>query len=236
LLLYGAQAVAAAPVPPETDRHPSNELCLACHAQPDIVVREWPAPERRIDPVDPASFDSSAHNAMECVECHLLQSKLPHIEPDPLNRQESTDAVDCESCHEHSYETYLNSVHGTLVRFGDSRGPDCAACHGHPHDLEPMDERTADDLAQRCTQCHEGAGANFTKALSHEEPSASFIPTAYFAGRFLIILTATVLAFGIVYVELDLLRWLTRGRHQAPERKDEDGDARKAPPGSRDDS
>ena len=55
-----------------------------------------------------------------------------------------------------------------------------------------------------------GAGTSFLKALSHQAPSPSHLPLEYFAGRFLTVLAASSLAFGIIHVELDLLRWLVR--------------------------
>ena len=61
-----------------------------------------------------------------------------------------------------------------------------------------------------CRPCHDGAGTSFLKALSHQAPSPSHLPLEYFAGRFLTVLAASSLAFGIIHVELDLLRWLVR--------------------------
>ncbi len=48
--------------------------------------------------------------------------------------------------------------------------------------------------------------------MGHEEPSPSWFPIVYIAERFLFYLTTTVVAFGIIHVELDLLRWFHTGR------------------------
>ena len=112
----------------------------------------------------------------------------------------------------------MRSAHGTMVELGDARAPGCADCHGDSHKIRTAEEWTDSDRAQACAQCHSGATPGFTKALSHEEPSPDSLAASYFAGRFLIILTSAVLAFGIIHVELQVLRWLAQKRGSASRR------------------
>ena len=118
----------------------------------------------------------------------------------------------------------MRSAHGTMVELGDARAPACADCHGDPHNIRPVDKWPDSQRAQACGECHPGATASFTKALRHEPPSPNSLAASYFAGRSLMILTAAVLAFGIIHVELQLLRWLAQRRGGVFRRPKRDGD------------
>jgi predicted CXXCH cytochrome family protein len=97
-----------------------------------------------------------------------------------------------------------------MAELRDTSGPTCASCHGSAHTVRPIREWTDQERVKVCAGCHPGAGTGFLQALSHQAPSPSFLASAYFAGRFLVILASASLAFGIIHVELDLLRWLVR--------------------------
>jgi hypothetical protein len=113
----------------------------------------------------------------------------------------------CQVCHEEATESYRDSIHGITVRLGLNRAAACADCHSN-HDVQHPAEWPNEERAERCQQCHKGADANFASGwLGHREPSPSWFPIVYFAERFLIILTASVLGFGIIHVELELMRW-----------------------------
>jgi hypothetical protein len=203
----GAQAAAADPTPPATADAVPNGLCLKCHGQPGLTVPDG-GQQRAIAPVDVSAFTASAHGGQMCVSCHTDQSALPH--PALVSGGPAKIAADCATCHREAYEGYLESPHGTMAELKDSRGPTCASCHGNIHAVKPVAQWTSQQRAQVCAGCHPGAGTGFLGALSHKAPTPGFRPTAYFAGRFLTVLAASSLAFGIIHVELDLLRWLAR--------------------------
>jgi hypothetical protein len=70
-------------------------------------------------------------------------------------------------------------------------------------------------FADVCAKCHPGADESFTSGwMGHEEPSPAWFPVVFFTERFLFFLTTTVVAFGILHVELDLLRWFVNRRKQ----------------------
>jgi len=205
--LAGARiATADSPPPAGVDPVP-NGLCFMCHGQAGLT--SGPNGEgRAITPVDQTTFADSAHGAQTCVSCHFDQSRLPHPALAPVGVAVS--AADCAACHKEAAEGYLESPHGTMADLKDSAGPMCASCHGNIHAVKPVAQLTTDDKAAICAKCHDGAGTSFLKALSHQAPSPSHLPLEYFAGRFLTVLAASSLAFGIIHVELDLLRWLVR--------------------------
>lgn len=202
-----APAAAAAPPTPAIDDQAPNALCLLCHDEAGLTATSV-KPPRLIEPVDPLAFAASAHGAEACVDCHEHQSALPHPREEAAGPQAV--AIGCASCHAEAYAGYLESPHGTMAELHDARGPACADCHGNVHAVQPIAAWTKEERAEVCSGCHPGAGTGFLSALSHEEPSPTVQPTAYFAGRFLVVLASGALAFGIIHVELDLLRWIVR--------------------------
>jgi len=193
--------------PPAPAAPVSNQLCLRCHARPGLTVGAG-GQEREIAAVDMAAFDASAHGGERCVTCHGDQSALPHpaIGPDTAVRP----APDCATCHREAVDGYLESPHGTMAELRDATGPGCADCHGTAHVVQSVAGWTQEQRAQVCAGCHAGAGTTFLQALSHRAPSPHVLPSAYFAGRFLVVLASASLAFGIIHTELDLLRWMAR--------------------------
>jgi len=208
----------AAADPPGPAVQPPNSLCLICHGQEGLTSTGIDGHERPVDAVEAEPFAASAHGELACAKCHPGQAPLPHPDWKAVASAKLANPVACQECHEDAFEAYMRSVHGTLVELGDARAPGCADCHGDSHKIRPAAEWTGSDRAQACAQCHSGATPGFTKALSHEEPSPDSLAASYFAGRFLIILTSAVLAFGIIHVELQVLRWLAQKRGSASRR------------------
>lgn len=222
--LIGLASAGAEPPAPAADGHAPNGLCLVCHGQ-ELTVGASTAQQRTIDAVERQAFDASAHKRVECVDCHPVQSALPHPKPEALGLPGAGDAVACPECHSDAYEGYRDGPHGTMAKLGDDRAPACGDCHGNAHYVRLVQQWTEDDRAAACAQCHSGATRSFVEAsLGHKAPSAGFLSTPYFAGLFLMILTAATLAFGIIHVELSLLRWFSRwrGTHSARTAGDDD--------------
>jgi hypothetical protein len=220
-LASAAQADADSPAP---DVPVANALCLACHQQ-NLTVTNGTTERRTVDAVSGLAFDTSAHNEMDCVECHTVQSALPHPKDPALPDASAT--VSCARCHADAYKGYREGPHGPLAELGDARAPACTDCHGNAHYLQSIQAWKETDQVAACAKCHSGAGPSFLGASpGHRPPSAGFISTPYFAGLFLKILTAATLAFGIVHVELEMLRWFThrlarwRGTHSAKDSDD----------------
>jgi predicted CXXCH cytochrome family protein len=207
---------AADPPPPASDGRPPNGLCLMCHGQPGLTTKVK-GQTRTIAEVDPPAFAASAHGEQACIACHTDQSSLPHLQAGSTRRYQRATA--CQECHRDAYDGYLESPHGTMAELRDASGPTCASCHGSAHTVRPVSEWTDQERAQVCAGCHPGAGTGFLQALSHQAPSPSFLPSAYFAGRFLVVLASASLAFGIIHVELDLLRWLVQRWRSRPARR-----------------
>jgi hypothetical protein len=203
----GLQTVAAEPAPPPKVQAVPNGLCLKCHGQPGLTVPDGAA-QRTITPIDAVAFTASAHGGQTCIACHGDQSLLPH--PALVDGGTVKVAATCQTCHQEAYDGYLEGPHGTMAELHDPSGPTCSNCHGNVHATTRVAEWTQHDRAQVCAGCHTGAGTGFLGALSHKAASPGHMPIPYFAGRFLTVLAAGSLAFGIIHVELELLRWIVR--------------------------
>ncbi|MBI4772543.1 MAG: hypothetical protein HY784_19445 [Chloroflexi bacterium] len=185
----------------------SNDLCIACHSKPGLV-KKVTGGQQALETIDPQVFTASAHAHTPCAQCHPNQSEIPH--PGATKGQVAA-AIDetavCSSCHREAYEAYSHTAHGIVGNLGDKRAPGCTDCHS-AHGVTRVRDWKNEQRGQACARCHEGASGTFAAAsIGHREPSASWFAPSYFAGRFLLVLMASVLAFGILHVELDVLRW-----------------------------
>lgn len=208
---WGVSPMDAAPPSPEPPE--GVAICLACHGQPPGLTADRDGQEHLLPAIDWAVFDTSAHGRQTCIDCHAAQSGIPHAPLAPGERLEGIAA--CEGCHKEPVEGYLEGPHGTMEELRDGTGPTCTECHGNAHEVRPIAAWTEEDRAEVCGGCHKGAGSNMLNALSHEPHSRATFPIAFFAGRFLVVLASGSLAFGIIHVELEFLRWLARRHEEA---------------------
>ena len=206
LAALGPQRASAAPPRQEPPRVPtaldSQEFCLACHETPGRLLMlssgEWLALT-----VDRQTLATSAHAETSCSGCHARQSSLPH-RATPESRRDLMLTVSgaCAQCHQEEHEGYVAGVHGVSQGLGISRAATCVDCHSG-HAVKPVKQWSDDEKAARCAACHRGADPTFALAgVGHQEGGV-----AYYVERFLVVLTALVLGFGFLHVELDALRW-----------------------------
>jgi len=180
--------------------------CIACHK---AVVE---------------SYEKSVHGQLAaagrtdvatCLSCHSPEGKAHDLR---TSRQagSSTEkhniASTCGRCHPAQEDTYSRTFHGRAMLLGvRGAAPSCTDCHGS-YGVQPAHapETPLDNakIAQTCAKCHQGADEKFAAGwMGHEEPSPSWFPLVYFTERFLFFLTAAVVGFGVVHVELEILRW-----------------------------
>jgi len=141
LALFG-RAVASA----QTD-----EECLACHADKEIV-KELPSGETVSVYVDQDPLRRSVHGLLECVTCHqdLADTELPH--------KSETEAVDCTRCHGEVGEAYERSAHWQGIRQGELAAPRCRDCHGTHYVLAKENPESSVyrlNLPKTCGACHD---------------------------------------------------------------------------------
>jgi len=96
----------------------------------------------------------SAHDGLECLDCHVDRGTIPHRLPDePFD----VGCKGCRTCHDEAAEQYQG--HGRAVLGGTCEDmPHCSDCHGD-HDILPSSVKRSTvhptNLPQTCGKCHE---------------------------------------------------------------------------------
>ena len=153
-------------IPACTDCHPphkvelkniieniSDKTCLKCHEQPDIhkVVDD----EQVSLYVDVNEFINSAHNNITCVKCHS------DVTANIARPCETSDKVDCSSCHAEESDIYFQSGHGKAYFAKHENAPYCTDCHGS-HKVIPSENENSptfrSEVPKLCGECHKENG------------------------------------------------------------------------------
>lgn len=160
-----------------------------------------------------------------CLSCHGDSHAMKATPEDKLEARRRATAV-CLGCHtdpkmkEAGYHagTYVDSLHGRLVRLGNDRAPGCVDCHG-AHEIARVDEAASTvsegKKLETCRKCHEEATQNFADAFSHKEPSRDHEPIVAFVHAAFSWLTSLTLTGLFLHVLLDFgaqLRGIWRRR------------------------
>jgi len=117
-----------------------NDSCIECHetSEHDTIITD--------------DIAHSAHDGMECLDCHIYKNTLPHKEvPDFY-----VGCQGCRTCHEDASDQY--QAHGRALYGGDCEDmPHCADCHGD-HDVLPSTAKLSKthpiNLPYTCGVCH----------------------------------------------------------------------------------
>jgi cytochrome b subunit of formate dehydrogenase len=105
-----------------------NAVCAACHDKGQ-------------------KMPNTAHAALKCAECHKNHEEYPH----PANIPKPV----CSQCHIREGRDYARGVHGVQRAKGNEAAPDCAMCHGDPHEMPlPSSEAFRKGIPGTCGMCH----------------------------------------------------------------------------------
>ena len=147
IVVAAALALLLGAVPSAAQAPPANDVCLTCHAEPDMK-RSGGTPVT----VNPQAFERSVHSPLSCVDCHTdlaNTAEFPH--PEKLA------TVDCATCHDEPATQLAASVH-TRRPHGNGPPLTCAQCHGPPHEMlpgmEPESPTNKLRVASTCGVCH----------------------------------------------------------------------------------
>ena len=148
-----------------------QNFCAGCHfANPDAPAA-WHV----------ANWDRSVHGSSRigCDRCHggnantgesfqahqgVLNSHNP---ASPVNSRNL--AATCGSCHTGQFVEFQKSRHYSLLKSGETNGPNCDTCHGDVGDRLP----SAKALEGQCTACH-GAGKRVPRSGYASQASSLF--------------------------------------------------------------
>jgi hypothetical protein len=147
-------------------------------------------------------------DAPSCAECHSAH-RITRAE-NPTWRLQVIE--ECGTCHGDKLQTYRDTFHGQVTALGFERVAKCADCHG-AHDIRRKDHPASriarENLVKTCSQCHEGANANFVKYDPHaDQHDRDRNPALYYAARFMTVLLVGVFGFFGLHTGLWFMRSL----------------------------
>ena len=149
----GPEPAAAATAPKPN----SSAACLECHSDNELTMKKG---DKKLSLfVDEKVVNASAHQSLECVDCHEKYDgeATPHRRP--------LVPVDCVGCHEDTGQK-KHAFHPRLALAEIPAGEDtnCVACHGR-HDVavvkSPAFPFANGPQPQACGKCHEKARDHF---------------------------------------------------------------------------
>ncbi len=146
-----------------TDRQAAdNSACLACHDQPGMT-RTLPNGEILPLTIDQTHFSASAHQGLNCTDCHKNISDFPHPELKAQNLRDFSLQMytTCEQCHATQYNQTLDSVHQKALAGGNTKAAICTDCH-NPHSQTKLTDAATGKILpevrvaipQVCARCH----------------------------------------------------------------------------------
>lgn len=113
--------------------------CVECHekSEHDTVIAD--------------DISHSAHDGLECLDCHNDKGTMPHKD----DKSFMVNWEGCITCHENEGEEY--TIHGRAAHADDEEIPTCSDCHGG-HDILPSTARLSKtnpiNLPDTCGTCH----------------------------------------------------------------------------------
>jgi cytochrome b subunit of formate dehydrogenase len=128
----------------------TNQSCLDCHEKTPPDKKDKDAESNpAIEVLRAEPFAKSVHGKLQCIDCHLGITGIPHDDKLP--------PAQCASCHEKESKAYANSIHGMSHAMGASGAATCASCHGD-HEIAPVKQFDSPvfklNLPQTCAKCH----------------------------------------------------------------------------------
>jgi hypothetical protein len=134
----------------QAPRAPSGIECTRCHGELELLRQNVTTLTRARELlVTEAHIRGSAHDGMQCADCHSGYATFPH----PQAARTSS----CASCHTDTEAEWAAGQHAReTVR--EEIAATCNACHG-THQMAPVaalqEGRGMEQLNARCSACHE---------------------------------------------------------------------------------
>ena len=104
--------------------------------------------------------------APSCIDCHTSHEMTHVDDPAWFLGMSAT----CGNCHEHLWETYLDTYHGQVTDLGFGLTAKCSDCHT-AHNMRPASDPNSSvypmNLVDTCGRCHPDANLNFVKYYAH---------------------------------------------------------------------
>ncbi|MCL4306200.1 cytochrome b/b6 domain-containing protein [bacterium] len=143
-----------------TNESPAEATCGACHEESVRLYNQS---------LHAYALQSGSPRAPRCESCHGAHNIRKVDDPEsPMHRSKQVET--CAKCHSQigialdpevrlprSFENYLESTHGKLLKQGNENVPVCIDCHGGHAVLgstNPLSTITLTNIHKTCGQCH----------------------------------------------------------------------------------
>lgn len=184
-------------------------MCIRCH----LAAAGDYAESVHGEPVLSATGDGAT-----CTDCHSPKFSGHSVtKVDDPKTALAPDSVheSCGRCHEEEMDSYRQTSHYKVARYGDPQRPaTCTTCHGE-HLVtavdDPEEPLTAGNLVAVCGRCHGGADEAFASGWLGHTTTPSRAAGFYYAERFIVFSLTAGVGFGLLHMMLDLLRALAGG-------------------------
>jgi len=167
LLLAMAGVVVVLPVAPGTAlaaEELSNDVCLACHGDPNASTTLGNGKTLSLY-VSHKALAGSVHAGLACTDCHSNITAVPHATRTFRDKR----AVDlayyqiCKQCHFAQYSRLLDGMHFEALSKGNPNAPTCVDCHGAHSITPPAHPRSR--ISRTCARCHGAIAAEYVKSV-----------------------------------------------------------------------
>ncbi|MGB9715070.1 MAG: cytochrome c3 family protein [Thermodesulfovibrionales bacterium] len=144
-----------------------SQYCLTCHrGRLRMTMKNG---ESLSIYVDSATLKRSAHNKLQCTECHSNFSKTRH----PVRTFNSireyilVSSELCKRCHADAYIKYGSSIHYALFKSGNLQAPHCSGCHSSAHSL--VSTKTDKNFGlNSCNRCHGDLTSSYEASIHNK--------------------------------------------------------------------
>jgi predicted CXXCH cytochrome family protein len=135
-------------------QEPKNEDCLTCHSDPDLKSESG-----KSVCVDSKVLSGSVHANVTCYSCH----NQPGATFDEYPHFKQYQKVNCSSCHQLEYNTWMEYFYKMLQKKGEKDIPDCRECHG-THDAQ---KRMSMKIV--CERCHQEIANKYRQSFHFQK-------------------------------------------------------------------
>ncbi len=170
---------------PDEDTMPTNvaDRCIVCHEDREFVEAWYNHTSRRIKEVKRSSIEivalcSSCHADEALIERHMAAA---NEQGEELGKKFPVAA-----------ETYKNSFHGKVTRYGFTEAANCLDCHANQEDYylsihelrasrDPLSPMHEDRRHETCQRCHKYANESYAMLDPHPTKDLASNPFIYYA-------------------------------------------------------
>jgi len=134
--------------------------CARCHKNPEVSkhvgIKGKDAANHYMDSIHGRGLlRDGLLVAPSCVDCHGGSHGIQKASDPRSTVNHANIPHTCGTCHLGVEEVYDRSIHGTLLKKGDPRGPVCTDCHSSHEIIQPTKGAFKIASDERCGKCHE---------------------------------------------------------------------------------